>query len=565
MLNSSSEKSLARFISIGAAFTTVFVLWGSVTDPVNSPKLFILGAFAFAAGAIAFAMGFKEIWRSSRLWLLGSIVFIIFSISAIINSSSPLEQNIYGTYGRNTGFVTYFALLLIATAATLLRQKSSFNFLVYSLFAAGLANVAYCLWAIAFGDFIGWNNPYGNILGTFGNPNFIGAFLGIFITALTAYVVQQGTSWKVRGLAFAIVLIGLYEIDKSNAVQGLVVSAAGFSIIGFYFIRSRFKSNLVLGGYTVIVAILGFISLMGALQKGPFTSFIYKTSVSLRGEYWQAGWNMASQSPLTGIGMDSYGDWYRRARDDQALILPGPETVTNAAHNIPFDILAYGGWPLFISYIFLIALAAIAILKVTLRSRGYNGTFIALTVAWICYQIQSIISISQIGLAIWGWVLSGALIALEISTRGEESSENKSVGARNGNVKEQILSATAIGGLGLVLGGLIAVPPLSGDMKWRSALASSDLTQLKLALEPSYLTPTDTNRLLNMVSIAENSKLPDVAYEYVKKAVEFNPDSFDSWRNLYLVTNSTPADKELALANMKRLDPKNSNPLKTAK
>jgi O-antigen ligase len=565
MLNLSSEKSLARFISFGAAFTTVFVLWGSVSDPVNAPKLFILGAFAFAAGAIAFAVGFKEIWRSSRLWLLGSIVFIAFSISAIVNSSSPLQQNIYGTYGRNTGFVTYFALLLIATAATLLRQKSNFNLLIYSLFAAGIANIAYCLWAIAFGDFIGWNNPYGNILGTFGNPNFIGAFLGIFITALTAYVVQPGTSWKVRGLALVTVVVGLYEIDKSNAVQGLVVSAAGFSMIGFYFIRSRFKSNLILGGYTVVVAILGFISLMGALQKGPFTSFIYKTSVSLRGEYWQAGWNMASQSPLTGIGMDSYGDWYRRARDDQALILPGPETVTNAAHNIPFDILAYGGWPLFISYIFLIVLTVIAILKVTLRSRSYNGTFIALTVAWICYQIQAVISISQIGLAIWGWVLSGALIALEISTRGEDGSEKKPAGASSAKYKEQIFSATTIGSLGLVLGAIIAVPPLSGDMKWRSALSTNDLTQLKLALEPSYLTPTDMNRLLNMVTIAENSKLPDVAYEYAKKAVEFNPQSFDAWRIFYSISKSTPQDKEFALVNMKRLDPKNTNVLNTPK
>jgi hypothetical protein len=565
MLNLSSEKSLARFISFGAAFTTVFVLWGSVTDPVNSPKLFILGACAFAGGAIAFAMGFKEIWRSSRLWLLGSIVFITFSISAIINSSSPLQQNIYGTYGRNTGFVTYFALLLIATAATLLRQKSNFNLLIYSLFAAGIANIAYCLWAIAFGDFIGWNNPYGNILGTFGNPNFIGAFLGIFITALTAYVVQPGTSWKVRGVALVTVIVGLYEIDKSNAVQGLVVSAAGFSIIGFYFIRSRFKSNLILGGYTIVVAILGFISLMGALQKGPFTSFIYKTSVSLRGQYWEAGLNMGNLFPLTGVGMDSYGDWFRRARDEQALIMPGPETVTNAAHNIPFDLLAYGGWPLFISYIFLIALAAIAILKVTLRIKKYDGTFIALTVAWVCYQIQSIISISQIGLAVWGWVLSGAVIAYEIATRDSDSAEKKLTGARSAKAKEQIFSATAIGGLGLVLGALIAVPPLSADMRWRSALASSDLTQLKLALEPSYLTPTDTNRLINMVSIAENSKLPDVAHEYAKKAVEFNPDSFDSWRTLYAISKSTPQDKELALANMKRLDPKNTNVLNTPK
>jgi O-antigen ligase len=565
MLTLSSEKSLARFIAFGAAFTTVFLLWGSVTDPVNSPKLFILGSFAFAAGAIAFVMSSKELWRSSRLWLIGSIVFIAFSISAIVNSASPLEQNIYGTYGRNTGFVTYFSLLLIATAATLFRQKSNFNLIIYALFAAGVANVAYCLWAIAFGDFIGWNNPYGNILGTFGNPNFIGAFLGIFITALTAYVVQPGISWLNRGLALFVVAIGLFEIDKSNAVQGLVVSAAGFSIIGFYLVLSKLKSNLILAGYTVVIAVLGFIALMGALQKGPLTSLIYKTSVSLRGEYWQAGWNMAIQSPLTGIGMDSYGDWYRRARDEQALILPGPETVTNAAHNIPFDILAYGGWPLFITYIFLIALAVIAIVKVTLRNKNYDGTFVALAVAWACYQIQSVISISQIGLAIWGWVLTGAVIAYEIATRSANASDTKPVTGKSIKAKEQILSATTIGGLGLVVGALIAVPPLSGDMKWRSALSTNDLTQLRLALEPSYLTPTDTSRLLNMVSILENSKIPDVAYEYAKKAVEFNPESFDSWRTLYAVTNSTPQDKELALTNMKRLDPKNSNPLNTAK
>jgi len=265
------------------------------------------------------------------------------------------------------------------------------------------------------------------------------------------------------------------------------------------------------------------------------------------------------------VGMDAYGDWYRRARDGQALILPGPETVTNAAHNIPFDILANGGWPLFITYIFLIALATIAIIKVTLRSKIYDGTFIALTVAWACYQIQSIISISQIGLAIWGWVLSGTVIAYEIATRGSDISEKKPAAGKSAKSKEQIFSATAIGGIGLVIGALIVVPPLSGDMKWKAAIAKGDLALVKAALVPSYMSPTDTNRLLSAVSIAENSKLPDVAYDYAKKAVEFNPQSFDSWRSLYMVTNSTPADKELALTNMKRLDPKNSNVLNTTK
>jgi len=295
------------------------------------------------------------------------------------------------------------------------------------------------------------------------------------------------------------------------------------------------------------------------------TQYIYKTSVSLRGEYWQAGWNMAKKFPLTGVGMDSYGDWYRRMRDAQALILPGPETVTNAAHNVPIDILAYGGLPLFLSYFTLIVLSIIAIVKVTLRNKNYDGTFIALAVAWVCYQIQSVISISQIGLAVWGWITSGAVIAYEIATRDLSVAASKPSTRKSLKEKEPIFSATAVGGIGMLIGALIAVPPLSGDMKWRSGLTKSDLGLLKSALVPSYLKPTDTYRLLNMVLIAENSKLPDVAYEYAKKAVAFNPESFDSWRNLYLVTNSTAADKELAMSNMKRLDPKNPNVLNKTK
>jgi hypothetical protein len=58
---------------------------------------------------------------------------------------------------------------------------------------------------------------------------------------------------------------------------------------------------------------------------------------------------MGNSHPLTGVGMDSYGDWYRRSRDAQALILPGPNTTTNAAHNVFIDVFAYGGYPLFIA------------------------------------------------------------------------------------------------------------------------------------------------------------------------------------------------------------------------
>jgi hypothetical protein len=306
---------------------------------------------------------------------------------------------------------------------------------------------------------------------------------------------------------------------------------------------------------------------LGALQIGPLTKYIYKTSVSLRGEYWQAGWNMGSDHPLTGVGFDTYGDWYRRARDTQALILPGPNTVTNAAHNVPFDVFAFGGWPLFISYLGILVLSVIAIVKVTLRTRAYDPIFVTLTTAWVCYQLQSIISINQIGLAVWGWLFGGALIAYEIATRNKETDDGGSTGKTNGprvvkkKQSETIFSSTLIAVIGAVIGLLLASPPYSADAKWRTATTSQDAGLVEQALIPGYLNPENSYKYANAAQIFEGSKLYDLAYNYAKIGVEFNPDNFDAWRVLYLVSKSTPEEKALALENMKRLDPNNPNVL----
>jgi hypothetical protein len=557
MLRDASEKTISKILAIGSAAITVFVLTGSVSDPVNSTKFLLLGGVAIAAIAV-FCTGGLTVVRDHKLILGISSVFVLASVSAIVGSSSPLGQNFYGTYGRNTGFLTYLFLLFIFIAATSLNKKSSFILLISGLIFAGVVNVIYCLYVLLFGDFIGWNNPYGNILGTFGNPNFIGAFLGFFTSSLVAYALTKGVSLKIRLVVAVTSLVSVYEIIQSNAIQGRVVFAGGLAIVGFYLVRSRFSNKFTLPLYSVGVVVAGVTALLGALQIGPLTKYIYKTSVSLRGEYWQAGLNMAKENLLTGIGFDSYGDWYRRSRDEQALILPGPGTVTNAAHNVPIDVFAFGGLPLLLPYLALIALVVIAIIRHTIRNREYDGLFVALTTAWIGYQIQSVISINQIGLAIWGWLLGGAILAYTKSF-GSGDSQNKNNGkvSKSKNSKEQIFSPQLIGSLGLIAGLIIAYPPISADSKFQTALKSSQLPNIEAALSPSYTSPRDTFRLLNAVQIFEQNQLFDLSYKYAKTAVQFNPESFDVWRVLYSVKNSTAEEKVQAKQKMIELDPLN--------
>jgi hypothetical protein len=567
MINLLAERTIARVLGIGSGFVAILVVTGTVTDPVNVTKLFALGGVAAAAVAVLLAFGLQELWASSRMLVVFVGLFLVAGLNAIVNSEGPLTQNLYGAYGRNTAFIAYLLLISVILSAAVLRRENSFKYLIWGLFGAGLVNVVYCSWVIAFGDFILWSNPYGNILGTFGNPNFIGAFLGLFAASMVAYSLKQGTSVVVRSGVLVVFLITVYAIIDSNAIQGRVVVAAGLGIVGFYLVRSKFEAVIAQVVYVIFIGIAGTFALLGALQIGPLTKYIYKTSVSLRGEYWQAGWNMGSEHPLTGVGFDTYGDWYRRLRDTQALILPGPNTVTNAAHNVPFDVFAFGGWPLFISYLGILALSVVAIVKVTLRNRQYDATFVTLTTAWTCYQLQSIISINQIGLAVWGWLFGGALIAYEIATRPKvdesQNMQGKGKSARVVKKKqgETVVTSTLIAGVGAVIGLLIAVPPYSADAKWRTALGSQDVAKVEAALVPGYLNPANSYKYVNAVQLLEGSKLYDLALKYSQIAVEFNPNNFDSWKVLYLITNSSPEEKALALENMKRLDPKNPNVL----
>ncbi len=556
------ETTLASYLYLGVPAVSLFILTGSVTDPVNLTKLFVLGGVAFGVLAILLARFSTVLWHTERYVVLVVVLFLLAGLSAVAMSELPLAQNLYGVYGRNTGYLAYLFLAVLLVGSLVLRQRESFNRLYYGLFVTGLVNVLYCGWVIAFGDFIGWNNPYGNILGLFGNPNFIGAFLGIWISATTGFFLTTKLEIWQRVALFALILLAAYEVYSSRAVQGVVVTSAGLATVIFFYIRSKTKDNRVLIGYSVPVIGFGLLALAGALQKGPLAEIVYKVSVSLRGVYWRAGIEMGLANPLTGVGMDGYGDWYRPLRSEYAATtLPGPTVVTNSAHNIPIDIFAYGGFPLLVPYLILVIMGAKSIMLVMRRTRVYDSTFVALSVAWIGYQLQSLISINQIGLAVWGWVLTGTLIAYERLQRVSMADENPdSLGGKSKYKKSStasVFSDNLVAGLGLVVGLIVAVPPLNADSSWVSASKSGSVQNVENALTPSYLRPISLQRLINSIQVFENSKLPDLARKYALIAVDYNPKNFEAWYVLYSISAATPEDKAKALQMMKELDPFN--------
>lgn len=152
MQKSQDSKTLAQLIGYGSAFITIFLLSNSVTDPVNATKLIALGAVGCAVLAVFLRNGMLGIFRSNKIIIISVISFVCSGISSTILSQLPMSQNLFGAYGRNSGLLTYIFLSFLLLGALSIGSKKDLNILIVGMAIAGIINVAYCLWVIAFGD-----------------------------------------------------------------------------------------------------------------------------------------------------------------------------------------------------------------------------------------------------------------------------------------------------------------------------------------------------------------------------------------------------------------------------
>jgi len=550
------EKIVTKVLFWALLCVTVGLATGGVTDPVNAPKFLLLGAFSFAVlGAIGLNQ-LREIFSANKITCCLLLLFLVASLISLTFSAAPFTQSLYGNYGRNNGFLSYLFLGILLFGTLLLRSKSSFELLIKALYISGILNVIYGIWVMIFGDFIGWSNPYGNLLGTLGNPNFAGSFFGIFSIVPITYLLKQGIPIRTKVINFCLLALTFICILETHAVQGKVLFLFAVGAAIFFVIRDRFNSLAVAIAYLVSGFLISLASLLGALQIGPLTKYVYKESVSLRGEYWYAGLKTALSNPVHGVGFDSYGDWYRMSRRASSLVRPGVDTVSNTAHNVVIDIFASGGFLLVIPYLLLTFLVLLRIIKHVKENRKFDSVFIVLTVAWLCYQLQSIISINQIGLAIWGWVLGGLIISY--TSLGEQNEVIKIAKRENKvNVVNQVFTPLFGATVMFGVGALIAVPPVTADVKWQTAQVSRNAEILQLSLDSNYFNPQNSFKINSIVGVFATNGLELMAYEAALQAVAFNPHNFESWRNLYILNQTSDQEKLLAVSKIRKLDPLN--------
>ena len=536
---------------VGPATTIVVTPWISF-DPVSLPKLLVLTSLGFLGAGLLLANKFNLLKSIKLNVRIAALTFILAMLVTILFSGAPLEQQIWGVFGRNTGAVSYLALMLVLLGANALQDNLLYRRVVFSLLATSSFMTLYCLLQIAGRDPIRWSEY--NTFGTLGNINFLSAFLGLSSVASAALLLDGTIKTGLRLIILVKIFIDTAIVLSTGSIQGTMILVAGVGIAGLtYLLASNLKAKkLILFSYLTSAGIAVFFTTLGVLNKGPLASFIYQPSVTFRGDYWHAGWALTRKFPFFGAGMDSYGDWYRQVRGEISTIRTNPERISNTAHNIFLDISSSGGLALILPYLFLMGLVLKKSIMTLRESPKADPVFIALISTWSAYQIQALVSINQIGVGVWGFIFSGCILGYQSQALAGAQKPNyfgKKFKGKMINPLDSLVAATA-----LFAGFALAVIPMASDVGYRSARNINNAEELLQSTESLGASQFHKELVLDaLMQSGPQGQAP--ALELAQRIVEKHPRSFFTWVVILNLPNSSQVLKGEALERIRTLDP----------
>ena len=538
-----------------ALVLTTLGFWRNGTDPVNIPKLLLLGGFS---GLVLGNLVVAKLYKDNKI-IFNLVGFFVLALTIpLAFASAPLVQQVYGISGRNTGFLAYSFLAVLFLGAATLPRESDYQAFPRAILIAGYGSAFVCVLELLGVNLLGALNVFGAIIGTLGNPNFVSAFSGMITVGSFASSLNSKFKLNQKLVFASLSLLSLFLVIKSKSFQGL-----GATFLGFFFVLLLFvfyKRIWVMFYGLIAAGVVGgsFIA-AGLFEKGPLGDTVYQFTLPIRVQYWQAGLKMLFEHPLSGVGLNSYGDWYRFARDADALITPGATVTTNVAHNVYIDFASNGGFLLLIAFSALFGATFYYSLKALRKLRNFDALLISCLGVWIVYLITAFFSIDQLGLAVWGWVIGGALIGISKNILGADESSGDKGKKISAIEKSKLIERNATNALipqlllFLIFVGAV-VPAFKGDLDWAQARKSG---QAQVIAEQVVKWPQDEIRYSNAMLSFLKSGLEGQAVPLTLQGLQLFPRSSVLWNYLYLNPKTPIEQRNRAREKLLELDPLN--------
>jgi putative inorganic carbon (hco3(-)) transporter len=501
--------------------------WVPHIDSFNISKFVVLGIGVLILSALAL----PSIKVKSQA-KIGTYLLLVFLIMLMVNllASPNMYKSLIGALGRNNGVLTYFCFAVLAFLISIRFKLSDLPKLLWSLVGLGVFQTFYNILQLVEADPITWNNPYGFILGTLGNSDFAAALLAICSIATLWLARMYAGNKKIAIGLVILVAIQFVVMIESSVRQSLVLFFFGIAVLVYSELARKGKTiSLVWGG---LVSIAGFLALLGTLQIGPLTKFLFKESITYRGDYWRAAWRMFADNPVFGVGLGNYGDYFNRYRDAAQVARRGPAVGSDVAHSMPLDFLAMGGITLGIAYLALVVYSVFLVISKirTLEGSNKQQGYIVFSLLG-AYLLQSLISIDQIGLAVWGWIFIGVALSF--------AKERKLIAPVDAHLSRIFIPiAVFVTAISFVS---VSVPMWRADASLKQLAnvpseqqgVDTRAIRLQIASEIESITPRDS-QFKTQIALYLLSNGQAEGIDYAKKALEQNPSDSSALRYLII-------------------------------
>ena len=518
-------------------------------DSIVVPKvilLFLLALFLLPR----ILQEYKQLYENTTLRILLIIIFLIIAqmLLVILISKAPIEQQVFGKMGRGLGFITAFSILIVTLATALFINPKGLSLLIKTMIFTFSLSSTYSVFQSYGIDFVKWETKTNSIFGTLGNPNFQSSAAAIIIIPC---ILLFSRRTKFFAVAIILTILNFIVITKTQSIQGLVGTFLGLALLIIIFFW--YKNRNIFAVSTVVFFIGAVVSILAMVNQGPLRGFsvgsftFYKASIQSRGDFWRSALATSKDHPIFGVGIDSFGDYYLKYRDEIAF--NHSAEFTDNAHNYFLEYAATGGYPLMILHILLILLTLKAFVKIIKNSTEFNRDITSLLAIWTVFQAQSVISPGAIGLMVFNAIATGAIIGLSHL----EVIQNSGKIATSKGSERFTRNSSAI----FVLIGLVIIYPyFNADRLFLKALNSQDAI---LLADSTKNYPQFTHRFSTASRLLLESKAYKQSLEVALLAIKFNPNSISPWAHIILNPLSSLEDKLKAKQELIKLDPNNKS------
>jgi O-antigen ligase len=553
MLKKIEQNSLVYIVAIFGSLTSLIIAPALTYDVVNPPKLVMLTAGAFAG--LFLLLKFRVFGKDKYFNKihLASIYFLLTSFLIFFASGLEKTSQFFGIHGRNTGLLTYVSLLLILLTAAHGVNKANLGTIIKFFLITSFFSTFYGLIQVFNLDPLPWEQPDNWVASFYANPNFFSAFTGITTGVQFGLLFKSSIKSFFKILLICAIVVNVFLLKETLAYQGPAVLLVMVAIIVFFNLRNITKLRTFSYVYLTGIGFAVIYVALAILKLVPSGSILNKPSLTARVDFWRTAVAIFTDHPIFGVGFDGYRDFEGRYRDLASTFNINNLDTTDASHNVFLDFAVNGGILLLSAYLIILSLTLISVVRVIRRNNKIDANFIIIVASWIGYLAQSAISINHLGLAIWGWIFSGAIIGYDIYDAQSASDETSAKNGRQANVKVSVKSKFPLPAFaGGIVGLLLALPFYQASSDVWQAFKYKNAVVLEAAAKKW---PRDviimTVAAKNLYDAGRNVE----AIKLLNQAHEQNPEAVYPLKLLYDLTPESDPTKAEIKSKIDLLDP----------